>query len=384
MSSKAETEPLADARAVLSVSALNDAARDVLERYLGHVWVEGEISNLARPASGHIYFSLKDAKAQVRCAMFRNRNRALGFRPENGLAVLARGRVSLYTARGDFQLIVDELEPAGDGALRLRFEQLKQRLAAEGLFDAARKQPLPAWPRQIGVVTSPSGAAVRDVLHVLARRCPGIPVIVYPTAVQGESAARAIVAALAAAERRAECDVLLVCRGGGSLEDLWPFNEEIVARAIAGCTIPVVSGVGHEVDVTIADFVADLRAPTPSAAAEQVSPDTAELARRVTGLERRLGTNLRYALRQRASRLGELGARLVSPKRRLELGYQRTDELSQRLVTAMRMQMTLRRGRVGALAARVAARSPRSLLTLLGRDLDHLRRRLHKATLDGL
>src|SRR5437763_11109252 len=264
------TEP---GRIVYSVSRLNREVRALLERGLGVVWVEGELSNLSQPASGHWYFSLKDRDAQLRCAMFRLKNSQLGFTPSAGQHVLARGRVSLYEPRGEYQLIVEYLEEAGIGALQRQFERLKAKLAAEGLFALERKRSLPRFPRRIGVVTSPSGAAIRDVLHILARRFPPAAVLVYPTAVQGAAAAPALVAALESASARAECQVLILARGGGSLEDLWAFNDERVARAIGACRLPVVSGVGHEIDFTIADLVADARAPTPSGAAELVVPE---------------------------------------------------------------------------------------------------------------
>src|SRR5512141_1537339 len=245
-------------REIFTISRLNREARFLLERSLGAVWLEGEISNLSRPGSGHWYFSLKDEAAQVRCAMFRQRNLLVRFPVRDGMHVLARGRVSLYEARGEFQVVIDHLEEAGEGALRRRFEELKQKLQSEGLFDERHKQPLPALPRRIGVVTSPTGAAIRDILHILKRRFPAIPVLIYPVPVQGESAPREIAAAIRLAAARAECDVLIVARGGGSLEDLWAFNDERVARAIHASLIPVISGVGHEIDFTIADFVADV------------------------------------------------------------------------------------------------------------------------------
>ncbi|HAO34421.1 MAG TPA: exodeoxyribonuclease VII large subunit, partial [Candidatus Competibacteraceae bacterium] len=258
---------LASTREPYSVSRLNQEARRLLEGQFPALWVEGEVSNLTRPASGHLYFSLKDARAQIRCALFQPR--ALLFRdcPRNGQQVLARGRVSLYEPRGDFQLIVDYVEEAGAGALRRAYDELRVRLEREGCFAPERKKPLPRFPRRIGVITSPSGAAVRDVLATLARRCPSVPVLVYPVAVQGEGAAQQIARAIERASRRRECEVVLLVRGGGSLEDLQAFNEEIVARAIVGCSVPLVTGVGHETDVTIADFAADLRAAPPPAAA---------------------------------------------------------------------------------------------------------------------
>src|SRR5690606_2193067 len=271
-----------------TVSALNREARLILERRFVGLWVEGEISDLSRPSSGHLYWTLKDATGQIRCAMFRQQNRPLAFPLANGDQVLVRARVTLYEARGEFQLIVEEVEAAGEGLLRRRFEALKRKLAAEGLFDTARKRPLPRVPRRIGVVTSATGAAIRDVLIALRRRFPAIPVLIYPTPVQGEGAAQEIRRTLELAGRRAECDVLILTRGGGSLEDLWSFNEEIVARAIAASPIPVIVGVGHETDFTIADFVADLRAPTPSQAAELAVPDCREWRGRVVRIAEHL------------------------------------------------------------------------------------------------
>ena len=263
-------------REIFTVSDLNREARELLEGHFPLVWVEGEISNLARPSSGHIYFSLKDEAAQVRCAMFKMRNRLLNFQPENGQQVLARARISLYEARGDFQLIIEHMEETGDGALRRQFELLKHKLFEEGLFDESHKRELPSLPTRLGVITSPSGAAIRDILSVLKRRFPGIPILIYPVPVQGNEAPPAIIDAIKTAGIRKDCDLLILARGGGSLEDLWAFNDESVARAIYHCPIPVVTGIGHEIDFTIADFVADFRAPTPSAAAEYISPDQNE------------------------------------------------------------------------------------------------------------
>ncbi|RLA31329.1 MAG: exodeoxyribonuclease VII large subunit, partial [Gammaproteobacteria bacterium] len=293
-------------RDIYTPSRLNLEARTLLEGHFPLLWIEGELSNLARPASGHLYFSLKDARAQVRCAMFRNRNRALRFRPANGQQVLLRARAGLYEGRGEFQLIVESMEEAGHGALQRAYEELRGRLTDEGLFDEALKRPLPTLPRQIGIITSPSGAALHDVLHVLARRFPAIPVVLYPATVQGDEAPNALRAALATAIRRAECDVLLLARGGGSLEDLWAFNDEALARAIRACPIPVVSGIGHETDFTIADFVADLRAPTPSAAAEAISPDGAAWTHRFDGFASRLGSLLHGELSRQDKRLNWL------------------------------------------------------------------------------
>jgi exodeoxyribonuclease VII large subunit len=350
----------APGRDIFSVSRLNREARELLESGFPMIWVEGELSNLARPASGHLYFSLKDAGAQVRCALFRNRNQGLRFRPADGMQVLARARVSLYEARGDYQLIVEHMEEAGDGALRRAFEQLKQRLAAEGLFDSERKRELPALPRRIGVVTSPTGAAIRDVLTILKRRFPAIPVLIYPVPVQGKAAAPEIARMLALASRHRACDVLILCRGGGSLEDLWAFNEETVARAIAKCAIPVVTGIGHEVDVTIADFAADLRAPTPSGAAEHVSPDGSEWRRRYGRLGAQIAGRMREDLARRRERLAWLARRLQQqhPGQRLRQRTQRLDELELRLARALRAAIDRRRMRLEGARARLLRHLP--------------------------
>ncbi|HHA18093.1 MAG TPA: exodeoxyribonuclease VII large subunit, partial [Methylophaga sp.] len=273
---------------IYAVSRLVREARVALEGSFPLLWVEGEISNLAMPASGHIYFTLKDEAAQVRSAMFRNRNRQLRFKPENGMQVLLRVRVTLYEGRGEFQLVVEHMEEAGSGALQRAYEALKHRLGEEGLFDQEHKKPLPVLPEYIGVVSSPDGAAVHDILTVLKRRFPATNVILYPVAVQGADSITQIAKAIAEADQRGECDLLIVGRGGGSLEDLWSFNDERVARAIFDCRIPVISAVGHEVDFTIADFVADVRAPTPSAAAEIAVPDATEWLTKIHGFGRRL------------------------------------------------------------------------------------------------
>ena len=306
-------------RDIYSVSRLNREVRAVLEASFPLLWVEGEISNLARPSSGHIYFSLKDEQCQVRCAMFRMQRSRLRFSPDNGKRVLVRARVGLYEGRGEFQLIVEHMELFGEGALRQAFELLKQKLAAEGLFDSTNKKPLPALPTRIGVITSPSGAAIRDILSVLGRRFPSIPVVVYPAAVQGDAAPGELMSAIDAAVRRDECDVLIIGRGGGSLEDLWAFNDEQLARKIAGCPIPVVSAVGHEIDFTIADFVADLRAPTPSGAAEIVVPDRDDWLRAVNSLATRIARQAQRAIEDRAQALDWLNRRLLqsSPQRTL-------------------------------------------------------------------
>ena len=350
--------------AVYSVSRLNREARLLLEAGLGRVWVEAELSNLARPSSGHWYFTLKDSAAQLRCAMFRQRNQLTRFQPRDGQQVLARGRVSLYEPRGDYQLIVDSLEEAGLGALQRAFEELRRRLATEGLFAPERKRPLPAAPATIGVITSPTGAALRDILHILARRYAAARVIVYPVPVQGAAAAPAIAAALDLAGARAECEVLILARGGGSLEDLWAFNDERVARAIARCPIPVVSGVGHETDVTIADFVADRRAPTPSGAAELVAPDTAGWLAQLARFAARFGAAVQRHLAEDGRRLAHLQHRLerAHPGTRLAQSSQRLDELERRLQRAWRERLQRAGARVELAARALQAVSPLATL----------------------
>ena len=346
------------ARDVYTVSRLNLDARAILEEAFSTVWIEGEVSNLARPRSGHMYFTLKDEHCQVRCAMFRMHNRTLSFVPEDGMQVLAHARVSLYPERGEFQLIVQYMEEAGAGALRRAFDALKSRLGAEGMFDAELKRPLPVLPRCIGVVTSPTGAAVRDVLSVLGRRFPAVPVVIHPVPVQGAGAAEAIARMIDIACERSECDVLILARGGGSLEDLWAFNEEVVARAMHRAPIPIVTGVGHEVDFTIADLVADLRAPTPSAAAESVVPDASEWAARYRGFEARLVAVMRRELTARRGEVRMLAKRLVHPRRRLFDHSQRLDAVTMRLSRAANAGVRERRARLSTLAARLAHHAP--------------------------
>ena len=364
---------------IFTVTRLNSAVRMILEQDLGLVWLTGELSNLAMPSSGHWYFSLKDISAQVRCAMFKGNNRRVPFRPQDGMQVLVQARVSLYEPRGDYQLIIESMQPAGDGMLALRFEELKRRLGAEGLFDEGRKRPLPREPRAVGLVTSATGAALHDMLTVLGRRAPDLPVFIYPTQVQGSAAIGQIVAAIALANRRAEVDVLIVGRGGGSLEDLWCFNEEAVARAIAHSAIPVVSAVGHEVDVTISDFAADLRAPTPSAAAELVAPDRSARAQRLVHLQQRLVQAI--SRRQTAARHGFalLQKRLdhQDPKRRLEQQSQRLDELSGRLQQLLNLRLHQGERRLANLELRLQARSPEKLLAAGKRRHQLAQERLH-------
>jgi exodeoxyribonuclease VII large subunit len=343
---------------VLTVSALNRSVRDLLERRFPFAWVAGEISNFTQARSGHLYFSLKDEQAQVRCVMFRGRSAVLDWQPREGMQVEVRALVTLYEPRGDFQLNVESMRRAGLGALYEAFLRLRDRLEREGLFDPASKRALPAFPRAIGVVTSPAAAALRDVLTTLARRNPSIPVTVYPTAVQGEQAPTEIAAAIATAARRGEVDVLILCRGGGSIEDLWAFNDERVARAIRACPIPVIVGVGHETDFTIADFAADRRAPTPSGAAELASPSRDELRARIGQLAGRLNRRLARDLETRAQLLDHLSRRLVHPGRRLDQQSALLAQLRSRLLQGASRALERERGRVRELLARAYRRRP--------------------------
>ena len=368
-------------RDIFSVSRLTSEVRAVLEGSFPLLWVEGEISNLSAPRSGHLYFTLKDAHAQVRCALFKNRRQLLREPPRDGQQVLVRARISLYEARGDFQMIIEHLEPAGDGALRRAYEQLKARLDAEGLFAPGRKLPLPAMPRRVGVVTSPSGAALRDILQVLARRAPYLPVRIYPALVQGPDAPSDLRAALAQAARDDACDLLILARGGGALEDLVAFNDEALARDIAALRVPLISAVGHEIDFTIADFVADRRAPTPSAAAELAAPAFDELLARVTRQEARLARAIRQALeRGRAAlRAATQRHRLLHPERWLQQQSQRNDELELRLRRALRQRLISASLRLEALRRRLRSHSPRQRLRRDRLRLDTARRRLDLA-----
>lgn len=326
---------------IYTVSRLNQTVRLLLEQEMGQVWISGEISNFTQPASGHWYFTLKDDTAQVRCAMFRNSNRRVTFRPQHGQQVLVRANITLYEPRGDYQIIVESMQPAGEGLLQQKYEQLKAMLSAEGLFDQQLKKPLPSPAHCVGVITSKTGAALHDILHVLKRRDPSLPVIIYPTAVQGDDAPGQIVRAIELANARQECDVLIVGRGGGSLEDLRSFNDERVARAIFASLIPVVSAVGHETDVTIADFVADLRAPTPSAAAEVVSRNQQELLRQIQNGQQRLEMAMDYFLANRTRRFTQLHHRLQQQHPQLRLARQQTvlERLRQRMNFALDNQL---------------------------------------------
>ncbi len=370
-----------DARVIYSVERLNNEVKDLLEHSYPLIWIEAEISNLSRPASGHWYFSLKDDNAQVRCAMFRNRNQLIRFKPEHGMQVLVRARISLYPARGEFQLIIEHMEEAGAGALQRAFEDLKHKLQQEGLFNPETKKNLPIVPRCIGIITSATGAALQDALSVLRRRYPLGEVIIYPVPVQGDAAPPAIIKALQTAEQRQECDVLLIIRGGGSLEDLWAFNEETVARAIYACDIPTISGVGHEVDFTITDFVADQRAPTPSAAAELVAPDLTEWLSKSRQLVQRLGAVFNQQREQTQQRCHWLERRLqtLHPGKRLEQHMQRMDELEQRLHRSIQSRMHLDMQRFGHQQERLLSASPARRVPELNRNNQQLLQRLGQA-----
>lgn len=346
--------------AIFTVSRLNQTVRLLLEQEMGQVWISGEISNFSQPSSGHWYFTLKDDTAQVRCAMFRNSNRRVTFRPQHGQQVLVRANITLYEPRGDYQIIVESMQPAGEGLLQQKYEQLKAKLQAEGLFDQQHKQPLPSPAHCVGVITSKTGAALHDILHVLKRRDPSLPVIIYPTAVQGDDAPGQIVRTIKLANARQECDVLIVGRGGGSLEDLWSFNDERVARAIFASAIPVVSAVGHETDVTIADFIADLRAPTPSAAAEMVSRNQQELLRQIQSAQQRLGMAMDYFLANRSRRFTQIYHRLQQQHPQLRLARQQTalERLHQRMNVAIDSQVKRTSQRQSRLVQRLNQQSP--------------------------
>jgi exodeoxyribonuclease VII large subunit len=367
----------------LTPSQLNRQVRSLLESHFDFVWVKGELSNFACPSSGHWYFTLKDDRAQVRCAIFKNRNQRLRLNPANGDQVRLRARVSLYEGRGEFQLIGEFMEPAGAGALMAQFQALRDKLRAEGLFDAALKQPLPKAVRHLAVVTSPTGAALQDILQVLARRNPSIKVTVIPAAVQGAQAAaelrQALLDANAAAHNREDCDfdAIILARGGGSLEDLWAFNDEALARAIVASRLPVVAGVGHEVDVSIADFAADMRAPTPSAAAELLSEDRTEILAQLAQAQQRLRVAMRHRLERTALQLAQLRARLRHPGDRLREQAQRLDDLESRLRRSIAVRLDQQRREQLTRSKRLAACSPLKRIT---QDRAQLTRQQHALT----
>lgn len=366
---------------IFTVSRLNQTVRQLLEMEMGQIWLSGEISNFSQPSSGHWYFTLKDDRAQVRCAMFRNTNRRTTFRPQNGQQILMRATITLYEPRGEYQLIAESMQPAGDGLLQQQFEQLKERLLLEGLFDQIHKQPLPSPAKQLGVITSATGAALHDVLQVLKRRDPSLPVVIYPTPVQGAEAPMQIVRAIELANQRAECDVLIVGRGGGSLEDLWSFNDERVARAIFASQIPIVSAVGHETDVTIADFVADLRAPTPSAAAELVSRNQLELLRQIQAQQQRLEMAMDYYLAQRTRQFTQLNHRLQQQHPHLRLARQQTAlfKLRRRLDEAMQTRLRLLMRRAERLQQRLSQQQPQPRIHRTQQRVQQLQYRLQQA-----
>lgn len=368
-------------RHIFTVSSLNAAVRRVLEAQWGAVWLLGEISNFSAPSSGHWYFTLKDPQAQVRCAMFRGNNARVAMRVGNGLQVLVRGRLSLYEPRGDYQLIVDKIEPAGEGLLQQEFAALKEKLQHEGLFAAERKRPLPQPIRRVGVITSATGAAIRDVLSVLARRDPQLQVIIYPTQVQGKQAAQQLRHTLALAIQRNEVDALLLTRGGGSLEDMWCFNDEQLARAIAASPLPVISAVGHEIDFCISDFVADVRAPTPSAAAELISQDKSELVRALQQLQQRIQRSFMQLQQQRSVSLQHLQQRLqpLSPRYRLDTNHQKLDDLQLRLQQATQRNQNLRTQAQQQLTQRLWRANPAVRITQQRQQLQQLRHRQHRA-----
>lgn len=372
---------------ILSVSSLARNARVLLEQKFSNVWVEGEISNFARPRSGHWYFTLKDSNAQIRCAMFANRNRATKAPVREGLQVMIRGRVSLYEGRGDFQIIVDHLEPAGEGALRAAFEALKTKLANQGLFESERKRPLPDFPRHIAIITSSTGAALRDVLNVIARRYPALQVTLLPVTVQGPSAESDILAAFAQLpqlHQQQSIDAVLLTRGGGSLEDLWTFNLESLARVVADCPWPVVSAIGHQTDFAITDFVADLRAPTPSAAAELLTAESEELSGRIATQQARLTRSMSHALQAQRQKLRHLRARMVDPHSRLRQQQQRCDELEQRLNRALAQQQRSAQQQLATLQHRLNQASPAIALNGIRQRLATQQQRLAAATQVGL
>jgi exodeoxyribonuclease VII large subunit len=369
--------PAQETRRIHTVTEINALARDVLESSFHDVWVQGEVSNLRSPGSGHLYFTLKDASSQISAVLFRSQAAQLRFRLEDGLQVLCRGRISLYEARGTFQINCQWMEPAGKGSLQLAFEQLKKRLAAEGLFDPARKRPLPALPQSIGVITSPTGAALRDFLHVLDRRYANVRTTIHPVRVQGDEAAPEIADALRRMNRIGGFDVLVVCRGGGSLEDLWPFNEEVVARAVADSKIPVISAVGHEIDFTICDFVSDLRAATPSAAAERVVSSKEELRDRILSAESRVKSAMRLihqGLRERVGRLGRSRA-LLSTRSRLDALFQRLDDSRQAMRERLRRMLEERRRRLGRAREGISPRVLSAAVAARRQQCTHLLRR---------
>jgi exodeoxyribonuclease VII large subunit len=371
-------------KTILTVSRLTALLRGVLEENFEHVWVQGEISNLSFPSSGHIYFSLKDAGSQLRCIMFKGAAKNLKFRPADGMGLITRGRISVYDQRGEYQLICEYIEPAGIGALQMAFMQLKQRLADEGLFDERHKKPMPSFPRRVGVVTSATGAAIHDILKVLKRRFASLEVLLYPVRVQGEGSALEIARAIDDMNRLNLVDVMIVGRGGGSLEDLWAFNEESVARAVHRSRIPVISAVGHETDWTICDFAADLRAPTPSAAAEMVIASSIELRNQLDALTHRLNLAMRIYLSSLSSRMDAVRRSLHEPRTLLGHLTQRVDDLTERLDLALENATNHRKGRYSKLQSELMHLTPLKTIQSLRQQIDLLSEQSEKMLLRKL
>ena len=366
-----EPFPEQPGRSILTVSELTRRIREILEERFPLVWITGEISNFRRPASGHAYFTLKDDAAQIAAVLFRQQARQIRFQLEDGLSIIGLGRVTVYEPRGSYQIVLEYIEPAGLGALQLAFEQLKKKLAAEGLFDPARKKPLPFLPAKIAVITSTSGAVIHDILNITGRRFPGVPLVIVPVKVQGEGAVEEIVRAIELANLHGDADVILLARGGGSLEDLAAFNSEAVARAIAASRIPVVSAVGHETDVTIADFAADLRAPTPSAAAELVVPERGDLLRKIAMLHDGLRRGLLRRIDRERRALQEYRRRLSRPHRRIQDTWIRLDELSQRLERAAKMAMRIKRRELSSQTQRLVLQRPEKIIERYKQKVDY-------------
>ena len=364
---------------IYNVTRLNREVRAVLEGSFPSIWLQGEISNFVCPTSGHMYLSLKDIHSQVRCAMFKNKNRFIKFEPENGMEVLVRANVSLYEGRGEFQLIIEQMELAGEGGLQRAYEELKQKLFNEGLFEVEHKQTLPSMPRTIGVITSPTGAAIRDILSVLKRRYPSGNIIVYPVAVQGDGCSEQIINMLKIAEKRKECDVIILSRGGGSIEDLWSFNNESLARAIFGCSLPIVSGIGHEIDFTIADFVADQRAATPSASAELVSPDQFHIIQSVSRQQSRLIQLLQVQFVTLKQNILYFEKRLPHPVIRLQNNAQKLDALYVRMEHLIKSIVTQRRNGLHDQLISINKHNPLQRLQFYSERYVQMNRRLHQA-----
>ena len=365
-------------RTILSVGELNAEVNQLLIQGFPLLWVEGEISNLVRPSSGHLYFTLKDSKSQIRSAIFRNRNMKLSIKPENGMKVLVRGRVGLYEPRGDYQLIAEHMEDAGVGQLQKQFEALKLKLSTAGLFDEKYKKELPEYPKRIAIITSPTGAAIRDILNVLQRRSPQTPILIYPVAVQGEASKTAIEAAIRRADMDGKCDVIILARGGGSIEDLWSFNEENVAKAIYNASTPIICGVGHEIDFTIADFVADLRAPTPSAAAELVTPDRNQLFTETIQTQLWLKQTINQSLKKKKQDLEWLEARLLlqKPANKIQQQSQRLDELEYRLKSQLNKTLDTKQLQLDSLFTRLKSNLPQRKITEQSQKLIHIETKL--------